>query len=265
MQDALRHCPTTRTWPFEVAAFAVIGLFLAVIGPYQSNDASVPERLLYWVGNLSVSGVLILGLETVWPRFAPPALRTGKAGLIAFLVLMSTLQTFVVAFFEVAMFNNPGGVVPLIKLWPLVAIIVVPVVLLAQLLRAHLKSRFEPGPTDAQTADPASDIPVPPGVIGDRLPRALKQSPLLPLQAEDHYVRVYTEAGSDLILLKFRDALAAVDALPGYRLHRSWWAARHAVRSARFRSGTGSVDITGDITAPLSRIYIDALRADGWC
>jgi len=45
------------------------------------------------------------------------------------------------------------------------------------------------------------------------------------LTAEDHYLRVITDKGSALILMKFEDALAALNGYPGIQTHRSWWLA----------------------------------------
>ena len=52
---------------------------------------------------------------------------------------------------------------------------------------------------------------------------------LLHLQMEDHYLRATTVNGSDLILMRFRDALQELADFDGLQVHRSWWVARNAV------------------------------------
>ena len=52
---------------------------------------------------------------------------------------------------------------------------------------------------------------------------------LLHLQMEDHYLRATTVNGSDLILMRFRDALQELSDFDGFQVHRSWWVARNAV------------------------------------
>ena len=42
---------------------------------------------------------------------------------------------------------------------------------------------------------------------------------------EDHYVRVFTDAGESLILLRLSDAMAEVRDVPGLQIHRSHWVA----------------------------------------
>ena len=53
-----------------------------------------------------------------------------------------------------------------------------------------------------------------------RLPLRLQHTRLLALEAEDHYLRVHTDAGSDLIILRPADAIAETDGLAGARVHR---------------------------------------------
>jgi DNA-binding LytR/AlgR family response regulator len=64
-----------------------------------------------------------------------------------------------------------------------------------------------------------------------RIPPALGRN-LLALEMEDHYLRIHTAHGSDLILLRLRDALAELGERSGQQVHRSWWVAEGAVASA---------------------------------
>ena len=93
----------------------------------------------------------------------------------------------------------------------------------------------------------------------------MRSADLIALQAEDHYVRVHTSAGSDLILMRFSDAVAAAQSgQDGLRLHRSWWASAAAIRSIRYKRGSGEARLEGGLTAPVSRTYASALREAGW-
>ena len=62
----------------------------------------------------------------------------------------------------------------------------------------------------------------------DRLPAELDTG-LIALEMEDHYVRAHTMLGSDLVLLRMRDAIAELEGVEGAQVHRSWWVARDAV------------------------------------
>ena len=101
--------------------------------------------------------------------------------------------------------------------------------------------------------------------LARHLPARLRDAPLLALQAEDHYVRFHTEAGSDLVLMRFSDAVAEAETnLSGFRLHRSWWASESSLERVQFKRGSGQAHLRGGLTAPVSRTYYPALREAGW-
>jgi hypothetical protein len=96
-----------------------------------------------------------------------------------------------------------------------------------------------------------------------RLPPGLGRD-VLALEAEDHYVRVHTSAGSTLVLSRLADAIAGLGAVEGLRVHRSWWVARHAVRSATVERRRLSLVLVNGVTAPVSRQAAPAVRREGW-
>jgi DNA-binding LytR/AlgR family response regulator len=100
--------------------------------------------------------------------------------------------------------------------------------------------------------------------FSDRLPRHLRNAELHALQAEDHYLRVHTAAGSDLILMRLGDAIPELEPIEGARTHRSWWVARAAVRDAARKDGRGELTLPGGIVAPVSRSAYPELRDKGW-
>lgn len=98
----------------------------------------------------------------------------------------------------------------------------------------------------------------------ERLPLHLRSARLIAVEAEDHYLRVHTDRGSDLILMRLSDALGELEGLEGAQTHRSWWVAKDAVRSASRGDGRATLTLEGGLTAPVSRRYARALREAGW-
>jgi len=105
--------------------------------------------------------------------------------------------------------------------------------------------------------------PAPPRILA-RLPLHLRHARLLAIEAEDHYLRVHTDAGSDLILLRLVDAVAETDGLDGARCHRSWWVARAAVTAVERDGARTLLGIGPALRVPVSRSYLPELRAAGW-
>lgn len=108
------------------------------------------------------------------------------------------------------------------------------------------------------------------GATASTAPRFLLRVPtrlgrdLLCLQAEDHYVRVHTALGDDLILHRFSDAVEELDGLRGLRVHRSWWIAEDAVQDVVRRDRKTWLLLRNGLEVPVSRTYLPAVREAGW-
>ena len=98
----------------------------------------------------------------------------------------------------------------------------------------------------------------------DRLPPRLRGAVIHAVQAEDHYLRIHTDRGSDLILMRLSDAVAELEGLEGARTHRSWWVARDAVRDVKRGDGRATLTLEGGLAVPVSRRHARALREAGW-
>ena len=87
---------------------------------------------------------------------------------------------------------------------------------------------------------------------------------VLALQGEDHYVRVHTRVGSELLLMRLRDAIADLEGLAGEQVHRSWWVAREAVGAVSVNGRRLSITLTNGLEVPVSREATPRLRRAGW-
>jgi DNA-binding LytR/AlgR family response regulator len=97
-----------------------------------------------------------------------------------------------------------------------------------------------------------------------RIPLA-QRGRILCLAMEDHYVRVHTDRGSALVLLRLSDAIAEAEAAtPGRQVHRSWWVSDEAVERFERAGRTGQVHLQGGIRVPVSQRYLKSVD-DAWC
>jgi DNA-binding LytR/AlgR family response regulator len=81
---------------------------------------------------------------------------------------------------------------------------------------------------------------------------------------EDHYVRVHTPQGSDLVLTPLKEAMAELAAVDGLQVHRSWWVARSAVAGSASAGRNLKLRLANGMEVPVSRASIARLRASGW-
>jgi len=91
--------------------------------------------------------------------------------------------------------------------------------------------------------------------------RPERRGALLALKADGHYLQVYTDAGSDLILYRLSDALFELGADDGAQVHRSWWVAQRALAPERHRE---RLVLVNGVEVPVSRSFRIVARQHGW-
>ena len=105
--------------------------------------------------------------------------------------------------------------------------------------------------------------PAPVKFLG-RLPLKLRGAEVWAVEAEDHYLRLHTSKGQDLILMRLADAVAELEGVEGAQVHRSWWVARDAVADARRGDGRATLKLKDGSDVPVSRTYAKLIRDAGW-
>ena len=236
----------------ELAGLSLFGLFLATISAYDSHEIRATERYLYWQLTV-VGGGIIAALIEPWVARRLPG--RPRLFVLAQLLAMTPLVALWVMIVPVLLFGR--ALEPDRALWvtPSVLTINVAVIALAWLARSALSPRRTPA---------AAPDAVAPLALRKRLAPRLARARLIAVEAEDHYLRVRTDAGSGLIHMRFADALEALAGSDGFRTHRSWWVARTAVEVARWKGGRGELVLSDGSTAPVSRTYAAALKGTDW-
>lgn len=241
-----------RSGPAELIALALFGVFLAMIAPFGTAAAPTALRHLYWLSAMVGGGVIAALIEPVLARRLPGRPRLF---VLAQLAVMTPPIAVWVSLLPVLIFGEPVSAGRALRLLPDVLAINLAVVVLAWLTRKAL-NRVEP-----RLATPEGLAPF---AIRTRLPPRLARARLVAVEAEDHYLRIRTEAGSALVLMRLVDALEVLSALDGFRTHRSWWVARTAVQAVRWKGGRGDLTLSDGSFAPVSRTYAASLKGTDW-
>jgi hypothetical protein len=98
----------------------------------------------------------------------------------------------------------------------------------------------------------------------ERLPPKLRGAQVWAVEAEDHYLRLHTGKGQDLILMRLADAVAELEGIEGMQVHRSWWVARDAVADIARGDGRATLTLQDGSQVPVSRTYAKLMRERGW-
>lgn len=247
---------------------AAASLVLALVGAMGTMAAPLPTRLLYWASVVmpgTVLGLTISWAMRAWGRLADR--QWLEMAVVA--VLVSIPHTFVVVVASAVMFGLSAITARVVLEFGLV-------VLLLSAVLTVINYRTGPGGgaavvpevPDALPPEVVPDAPAPvatmPPAFAERLPLKLRAGRLRAIAAEDHYLRVHTDLGSDLVLMRMADAAALLAGVAGARVHRSWWVAKDAVTGSRSRNGDVTLELAGGLEVPVSRAAKGVLAAAGW-
>jgi len=239
--------PWTRAIGLSLAA----ALFLAFSGAFNTGQAPIGIRLAYWVAVIlagTLCGTLASFLVERGPLQSSPVIQ----GLAVFAILTPPLVVLIWLITGLTLGNGRPEISNM-------ADFILPVVLITAAMTAlNYVVQRQPAQTHAASAGSG-----PPRFL-ERFPARLKGAELYAVSAEDHYLRLHTSRGQDLILLRLSDAVAELEGIEGAQTHRSWWVAKGAVTSARRGDGRATLSLKSGVEAPVSRAYARALREAGW-
>ncbi len=243
--------PPARRWLGHGALVVGASALATIASPFGTSALDIGPRFLYFFGLISVGCVQwalivrtihrVTGIDP-WPP-------------IVCVIVSSTVFAGLMAL-EVNLVRGwlPGaparsGVQPF--LWLLGG-------MLAFCLFGQLLVRFVAATTTEPPQDAGSDIRflkrIPNRIAGD----------LLSLRTEDHYLRIHTTTGSDLILFRLKDALAELDAADGMQVHRSYWVARNAIEAIERKGRKTILVLKNGKHVPVSESFMPAVRDAGW-
>ncbi|MNS91056.1 LytTr DNA-binding domain protein [compost metagenome] len=247
----------TRDFLRGLVLALVAGSFLTLSGAFGTGGAPFWPRLAYWVG-LMLAGSLWGHVCGAWAaRRIDVDSRPWTAIAIETLIISGPLTLLVWA---VTGSMLEGAMRPLAHL----PYFLFPVTLITALLCVLNVFLGRERPVETHASPPGAA----PARFLERLPTKLRGARLIAIQSEDHYLRLHTDRGSDLILMRLSDALNELEGLEGAQTHRSWWVARDAVASVARGDGRAALTLDGgadrDLIAPVSRRYARALREAGW-
>ena len=229
------------------------GVVLALTGAFGTGNAPLWLRLAYWTPMMLAGGAWAHLCSLVLDRFIALDERPWLTVLLLTVTATGPIAVMVWGLTGWILAGEP---------YPLRALpyLVWPVLIVTATLSAInvFMARARPVQTHAAALN------APPARFPDRLPMKLKGAEIRAVQAEDHYLRVHTDRGSDLILMRLSDALDELEGLEGAQTHRSWWVARSAVRDVARGDGRATLSLEGGLSVPVSRRYARALREAGW-
>lgn len=246
----------------DAALVTGLSLLLGLLGPFGTfYDLDRGERILYWALGIGLMSLQIGILDALFRRLTAVAAWPIWLRAVAVALLASLPGAFEILMLE-QMFRPradlPATLIGVVTIYPYVALVTlginVPVTL--------LQERKVPAEPDASGPPPTAVAGVA-SLFERRIPAHLGTR-LLALEMEDHYLRIHTDQGSDLVLCRLSDAVAELEGTDGLQVHRSFWVARKGLAAVRREEAKVTLLLENGLEVPVSRTYLPAVRAAGW-
>jgi hypothetical protein len=251
---------------------------LAYLGALGTGPAPLSTRFAYWAAVILPGSLIGLAVTT---------LVRGCGGLarhrwleIAVVSLLVSLPHCFVVIVASALFFGIEAITPMLVLqfWLAVLVLTVALTVINYLASGAEGLSVPANAAPAAPAEPLELVPVRPPempaaapalpslppLLADKLSIRLSAGRLVAIEAEDHYLRIHTDLGSDLVLMRLSDACALLQGVEGARVHRSWWVARAAVVAINRTAGRMDLVLSGGQIVPVSRAMQPAIKADRW-
>ncbi|HLZ75997.1 LytTR family DNA-binding domain-containing protein [Phenylobacterium sp.] len=230
------------------------GAAMGLIGPYATSAMPATSRIPYWLLCIAGGGAVGVAVDAWLSRRMANSWR--RVALTSLLITVPA-ALLVVALSEVF---EPARLRPTLSPRFLGQVLVVAVLVMG----VRALARRTPATVVRTRIVVAPPLPEAEAAFRRRLSSKRRTARLIAVQAEDHYLRVHTDAGAELLTMRFADALEALAGAAGFQTHRSWWIAGDAIEGIRWRRGAGDAHLAGGLVAPVSRAHAAVLKSAGW-
>jgi len=231
----------------------IIGVIINLFSPTVTLLMDPNERLEFWIILCLVGGIGVFISDIILAIFAPkwPELLTAF-----FQSITGTIAVLIPLFTIYGPEDLPRYETAVIFVWAIIALIVAG----AYIFSRQIRGAGQDQPSDTVIADSHNMTPK----VLSRLPIHFQSAELYALSAEDHYVRVHTSKGAEMVLMRLSDAIAESEPLTGLQTHRSWWVSKDAIEDIQSKGRGAEITLKGNIKVPVSRNALKILKNKGW-
>lgn len=255
----------------ELGAMLAVACVIGFLGPFGTYlDGGFVERVHQWWLLLMGAYLIVRPCIALLGRVAELTQLPLRITVMGGIVALSAPLAFIWRSVGQNAYRELNGYAELVPFSLLCALTVLTVVWWAANFDNRFTVQAATNTYDQQSEPSLAATPTEVGhnVISD-LPKLCSRlsagffGPVIALQSEDHYVRVHGPRGSELILIRLREAIAEMDGEPGDQVHRSWWVARAGIDRVERSGRSWIIHLMNGETAPVSRDAIYRLSQAG--
>jgi len=258
---------------------AVLGLVFSLVGTRLTYGMPYPDALVYMLLHMFTAWWSVnLGAAITKYSFRswqPPTLAVCLIGLLIALIpaafLFQKLGDYYATLYPVFATNRADNVIPAWDFAYLMHFLRYSLPVLPTFLAGVYGYRYATGvdwfgyPQDRTTelSDNNQSVDEPAissanvGLIeGSKLPA---DSTILAIKAEQHYIQIWSDQGTDLVRYRFSDIPSILANCNGAQVHRSWWVNLDSVQTCNRNGRKMELVISDELTVPVSLSYKNAV------
>lgn len=238
----------------DLCILVAIGLLMGFLGPFGSDRAPTGLRYAYWMMCMVGGGVVAIGGDMILQRRITKTWQRVLVGSVALTPFVSLIVLLSEHWVMGGRLDWQGFTNLLWQVWPILLAVIAVQALIWHRPASEVQTRTIIAPP----------LPEAEAQFRRRLSAKRRSAKLLAIQAQDHYLMVHTDAGDEMITMRFADALSELEQAHGWQVHRSWWVSADAVEAVRWQRGSARLTLAGGLCAPVSRTYGPTVKAAGW-
>ena len=248
----------------DLSISLVVGLFIGFLGPFGMGQLPLWISISYWVFTCIIGYFIYTPLIHFGNRLLINKIPRQWHRVAISTLLASVLMSFTVPLITWLFFNMPIDFSQqFMQVFPKAVVIggVITVVSLfrdrMQLQQLQLQEKQAIVDNHEKQAE---------RVVNEKLEQFItllpleKRGELLCLEMSDHYLKVYTDKGHHMLLMRFKDALNQLEDVDGLQTHRSWWVACNAIESMKKENRKILLVLSNGNEVPVSRTFADSVK-----
>lgn len=256
-----------KTVSTDLLVMIAVGLFIGFLTPYGMDSLALHKSIAFWVVTCIIGYFIYTPTIILFNRITQAKITIHWQRTAIATVLASGVMSFAIPILIWLFFGKPTSFFEqFIEIFPK-AIVIGGVITIISFIGDKMEQQRHQLQVSEQkilTHQKTENTNERQGaqLLMQQLPLE-KRGELLCLEMSDHYLKVYTDKGHHLILMRFKDALSMLLDYPGFQTHRSWWVAHSAVVSVKKNDRRVSLLLKNQIEAPISRTYLKQVKASG--
>lgn len=249
LQLTLREMRALFTAPKTLAAMAILGIILGLVGPFSTFDYFEPiPRVAYWICMVFLGyaagafggGLAVNLINQVWksPNVWLVILCAGIGSGMLVSIVVYVVNAVVIGDWDIDGFSGILTAVYCVLISICVAAL-------------HVLFLREDRPGASKQIEILARLQI------------QNRGQLLYMSMQDHYVNVVTSRGQELLLMRMSDAMKEAEGVDGLKIHRSHWIARDGIKRVDRQNGNYIVEMLDGTKLPVSRGQVQAAKDAG--